>query len=122
MTASTSTGPTTTVSKPQQISCSSGIDSVLSEIGPIKMTAAHVKSNRGRKPMKSTVLTSPENITDLKEKRQKRDEAKKKKEDRAQKRKHSLQNKPAKTRKQPKRAITTSRKSSSTVEEDVDSA
>lgn len=42
-------------------STSSSLRSTLKEIGPLK-------SNRGRKPMTTTILTSPANVCQLKEK------------------------------------------------------
>lgn len=47
------------------------ISEVLSEIGLLQKKAATKKSNRGRKPMKSYILTSPENIRALKDKKRK---------------------------------------------------
>lgn len=41
---------------------------ILDEIGPVQPKKP---SNRGRKPMKSTILTSPENVATLQEKRDK---------------------------------------------------
>ena len=51
---------------------------VLSKIGPVRPAMPQKKSVQGHRPMKSAVLTSPENIADLKEKQQKRDDAEKK--------------------------------------------
>lgn len=56
------------------------LSSLLSEIGPMRAQTPKPKSNRGRKPMKSTVLTSPENIAVLKEARAKRNASKAAKE------------------------------------------
>lgn len=57
------------------ISRATSFSSVLEDIGPLQPATPQPKKRRGRKPMKSTVLTSPENITGLKEKREKRDAA-----------------------------------------------
>lgn len=40
----------------------------LVRVGPLKMGERKKKSNRGRKPMKSAILTSPEVVTNLEEK------------------------------------------------------
>lgn len=50
------------------------LSEVLSEVGPLQEKAATKKSNRGRKPMQSCILTSPENIAALKDKKRKREE------------------------------------------------
>lgn len=81
------------------------LSSILSDIGPLKASQPRKKSNRGRKPMQSAILTSPENMSKLKETRAKRDAAKAKKEANAEKKKGKLQaEKPAK---KPKKALTT---------------
>lgn len=50
-------------------SCStSAISTALQSIGPLQIAPPRPKSNRGRKPMKSTILTSPENREMLREK------------------------------------------------------
>jgi len=51
---------------------------ILNEIGPLKMATPKKKSNRGRKAMTSTVLTSPKNMAALKAKEQKKAELKEK--------------------------------------------
>ncbi|XP_071581471.1 uncharacterized protein [Temnothorax nylanderi] len=58
----------------------------LKSVGPLKLGTPAKKSNRGRKPLKSVVLTSPENLSDQRDKTEKRrssllekDDAKKKK-------------------------------------------
>lgn len=45
-----------------------GNQSILDEVGPLKCGTPKKPSNRGRKPMQSSVLTSPEVLTALKEK------------------------------------------------------
>ncbi|XP_018405552.1 PREDICTED: uncharacterized protein LOC108781928 [Cyphomyrmex costatus] len=60
------------------VSRSESLSSLLSDIGLFQQATPHKKSNRGRKPMKSAVLTSPDFIADLKDKKEKRDAAKKK--------------------------------------------
>lgn len=74
-----------TVSSSDTSSVSSSLSSLVAAIGPLKATTPKPPSNRGRKPMKSAVLTSPEFLSELKEKRQNRDEAQKKKEGKASK-------------------------------------
>lgn len=54
--------------------------SLLDEIGPVQNTPPKPKSNRGPKPGKTTILTSPENVAALKEKQLKRKAAMDKKE------------------------------------------
>lgn len=56
----------------------SHLPSILSSIGPLQTSTPAKKSNRGRKSMKSCILTSPENISELKEKQIKRIAAKEK--------------------------------------------
>lgn len=51
------------------VSRSTSLASMLTEIGPLQWKQPRAKSNRGRPPMKSTVLTSPESISQLKAKR-----------------------------------------------------
>lgn len=61
-------------------SASSSLSSILAAVGPLQPAKPQpAKSNRGRKPMKSSVLTSPENLAELKEKRAKRDATEQKK-------------------------------------------
>lgn len=48
---------------------------ILDEIGPVQNAPQRKKSNRGPKPGKTTILTSPENVTQLREKQQKRKDA-----------------------------------------------
>ncbi|XP_018302157.1 uncharacterized protein [Mycetomoellerius zeteki] len=50
---------------------SSTMSSILSSVGPLCASTPGKKCNRGRKPMKSCVLTSPENISEAKEKEKK---------------------------------------------------
>lgn len=54
--------------------------SLLDEIGPVQNAAPRKKSNRGPKPGKTTILTSPKNVNALKERQLKRKEAQDKKE------------------------------------------
>lgn len=42
--------------------------SLLDEIGPVRGTLPKKRSNRGRKPMQTSVLTSPESVVVLREK------------------------------------------------------
>ena len=41
--------------------------SVISVVGPLRAATPHKKFNRGPKPQRTTVLTSPENVAVLKE-------------------------------------------------------
>lgn len=59
----TSEEPTTSMSS---MSRSSSHMSILSDIGPVHKAPPKPKSNRGRKPMKTSILTSAESIADLK--------------------------------------------------------
>lgn len=54
--------------------------SMLDTIGPVQKGVTKPKSNRGPKPGKTTILTSPENMASLKEKQLKRKSAAEKKE------------------------------------------
>jgi len=54
----------------------------LKSAGPLKLSTPAKKSNRGRKPMKSVVLTSPENVSDQRAKATKNTPAAKKKKGR----------------------------------------
>lgn len=66
------------------LSRSSSLASILSEVGPLKPpTPKPVSKKRGRQPMKSAVLTSPENLADLRAKKAKRDAAAQKKAEKA---------------------------------------
>lgn len=67
------------------VSREKSLSSLLSEIGPMQAQTPKPKSNRGRKSMKSTVLTSPESIAALKEARARRDASKAAKEANAKK-------------------------------------
>lgn len=58
----TSNEPTTSAAS---MSRSTSLSSVLTDIGPLQKGEPKKKSNRGRKPMKSSVLTTPENIASL---------------------------------------------------------
>ena len=60
------------------ISRASSLTSVVSSIGPLRAATPQKKSNRSPKPQKTTVLTSPENVAVLKERRRKRAAAKEK--------------------------------------------
>ena len=62
-----STSGVSTVALTSPISSKSCL-SILEELGPLKAATPKKPSNRGRKAMKSTVLTSPESIVVLKEK------------------------------------------------------
>lgn len=48
------------------VSRTKSLSSLLNEIGPMQATTPKPKTNRGRKAMKSSVLTSPDHITALK--------------------------------------------------------
>lgn len=61
--ASTSSMPSTS---------GASLRTILREVGPLQHVTPAKKSNRGRRPMKSTILTSPENVAALKEKAQKK--------------------------------------------------
>lgn len=61
-TVSTSSEPSTSISR------ASSLCSLLSEIGPLQKGSPKKKSNRGRKAMRSTVLTSADHIAALKDK------------------------------------------------------
>ena len=57
---------------------------ILSEVGPFKpATPKPASRKRGRQPMKSAILTSPENLADLRAKKAKRDAAAQKKAEKA---------------------------------------
>lgn len=62
------TTPEPSTSRASSMSCLS----LLEEIGPVQAATPKKPSNRGRKPMQSAVLTSPECIASLKEKAAKR--------------------------------------------------
>lgn len=85
--ASTSQTDASTSETTSNLSRVSSYVSMLDEIGPVQLGAAKKKSNRGRKPGKSTILTSPENMAELKEKQHKRQAAEEKKVANAAKRK-----------------------------------
>lgn len=61
------------------------LSSVISSVGPLHASEPKKKSNRGRKPQNTTILTSPESIARLKEAQKKRAEAKEKRERSAEK-------------------------------------
>lgn len=54
------------------VSDTSQLSHSLQEVGPLKATAPIKKSNRGRKPMKTAILTSVEQMATLREKAEKR--------------------------------------------------
>lgn len=89
------------------ISHTCSLASVVSSIGPLTAATPQKKSNRGPKPQKTTVLSSPENVAVLKERRKKRAAAKEKKEASAEKK-----NRKVSPKKAPKRtpAIRTNEK------------
>lgn len=71
--------PSTSVSRASSMS-------ILDDIGPLRPTTPKPpRSKRGRPPMKSSVLTSPDNRDELREKRAKRDAAEERKLNRQQK-------------------------------------
>jgi len=51
---------------------STSLSSILSSVGPLCASTPGKKSNRGRKSMKSCILTSPENISEAKRKGEKK--------------------------------------------------
>jgi len=73
--SSTGTQEEEASSKPStSTSCESSLSTILSSIGPVQAAApTNKKSNRGRRAMKSTILTSPESRDTLREKQEKRD-------------------------------------------------
>lgn len=75
---STSEAPSVSTS----VSRSTSLSSLLDNIGPLQTPPpkSTQQKKRGPKPTKSTILTSPENLANLKEKRAKRDAAKEKTE------------------------------------------
>lgn len=77
---STSEEPSTSASNASIPTRSESLSCLLSEIGPMQAKTPRKKSNRGRKSMKSAVLTSPENISTLKESHAKREAVKAAKE------------------------------------------
>ncbi|XP_031632567.1 uncharacterized protein LOC116346566 [Contarinia nasturtii] len=83
-------------------------------------TPEQTSINRVRSFCKENVLTSPELVATLKDRKEKSDAAKKKKEDSAKKRKGSPRKETPKKRTQPSRAAAAKKKSSSTSDEDVD--
>lgn len=58
----------------------SSMHSSLNAVGPVGMGTPRVKSNRGRKPMASAILTSSEKLNELQEQADKREATKRKKE------------------------------------------
>ena len=57
------------------LSRATSLSSIIVEVGPLKPSKTPTKkSNRGRKPMKSTILTSPESIADLHGRKKRREE------------------------------------------------
>lgn len=69
--------------------------SVLDDIGPLRPTTPKPpKAKRGRPPMKSSELTSPENRDELREKRAKRDAAEERKLNRQRKTTPAKKSKP----------------------------
>lgn len=85
---STSTTPsraTTPLSRSSTpLSRASSLASILSDVGPLKpATPKPPSKKRGRQPMKSAVLTSPENLAELRAKKVKRDAAAQKKAEKA---------------------------------------
>lgn len=62
----------TSVEPSASLSRALSLSSVLSSIGPMQTATPVKKSNRGRRAMSSTILTSPESMSALREKQQKR--------------------------------------------------
>lgn len=98
-----STSEPSTSAGPSSVSRSESLSSLLSEIGPMQAATPAKKSNRGRKPMRSTILTSPSNIDALKTARAKRDSLKAAKEARAQKKTLNSPTKKPRAKKNQKR-------------------
>lgn len=100
----------------------SHLSSILSSIGPLQTSSPAKKSNRGRKSMKSCILTSPENISELKEKQIKRIAAKEKasanKEKKKLKREEPTRKQPA--RKRAKKKLSSSSPSDDDTDDDED--
>lgn len=69
--------------------------SLISSIGPLQIVKPRKKSNRGPKPKKTTILTSPENLINLKQQQQKRETARVKKELAVERKKSAVKNKVA---------------------------
>lgn len=63
--------PASSMSRPaSSMSHGTSFSSILDEIGPLQASSTPKKrSNRGRKPMQSAELTSPENLASMKEKK-----------------------------------------------------
>lgn len=100
---STSEATTSDATESPTVSRSSSMSSVLDEVGPLQSSTSKTpRSKRGRPSMKSTILTSPENMSNLKEKRAKRDAAEKKKADKKTKDKATKKTPPAKRAKKKK--------------------
>lgn len=90
------------------------IRSALKEVGPLKFDPAPIKSKRGRKPMKSTILTSPDNVQIV------HDKANKKRKS-LEKKKQNIENgPPSKRTRRTKTVPATKTPSGSSDEEDVD--
>lgn len=78
---------------------STSLSSLVAAVDPSESTTPKQLSERGRKPMKSAMLTSPEFLFELKEKPQKRDDVQNIKKERAQKTPTKVQKPAAKTSK-----------------------
>lgn len=82
--------------------CIGAYVAMLDEIGPVQDAPAKKESNRGPKPGKTTILTSPENVAALKEKQQKRKAALEEKEAKQKKKQKDTPKKTSKNAKPPK--------------------
>lgn len=61
--------PASSLLRPESaMSHATSCSSILDDIGPVQASTPRKQSNRGRKPMQSAELTSPENIANLKQK------------------------------------------------------
>ena len=68
VTTSTSEIASTSDASSMPSTSSAFICRALKEVTPIKRVTLTKKSNRGQKPMKSTILTSPENVVNIRQK------------------------------------------------------
>lgn len=85
-------------------SCESDLSKILSSIGPVQAATPVKKSNRGRRAMKSAILTSSDNRQQLREKQAKRDASKTPKKGSVSNTTKSNPKTPAKRGRPPKKA------------------
>ena len=103
-TSEPSTMPSTSGSMLSLATSTSSLRGALKSVGPLKIGTPAKKSNRSRKAIKSTILTSPENVSVKREKH----DAKLKKLDNQKKRADSIKKTPAGEKKTPANERTTS--------------